>query len=422
MVAYFYPPDNFSGAIRAGRFVKYLRKLGHPVTVLAAAAENLGPVGEDVHRVRGEFAFEPRRDSAAFLERAIHKILLPSDWGYTWAWRAAVYAARFMRREPRPVVISTFPPLACHWVGLLLKKRYGAPWIADFRDPYWGSPLRNRRRAVLFDRRMQRAIFRNADVAVATTDVMLDLWRPEYPQWCEKMHLIWNGYDPEEALGPAPLPPRPHRVIAHVGAIYSKRHPNQLLASLARLTGRGLLDPASVKVRLVGSISEDGSVDRELLDRMKSSGLLELTPELPRAAAQQVMATSDYLLLLDMMLDVPSINVPSINVPAKLYEYIRVGRPILLCTTSNSPSERVLALSGVSYRLIQTDDTEAETDRKVLDFLSLPTEPRPLAPAFTGTFEAMSQAVYLSGLVEAAARSHAAGSPPGEATRPAAAR
>jgi hypothetical protein len=212
------------------------------------------------------------------------------------------------------------------------------------------------------------------------------------------MHLIWNGYDPEEGLRPAPLAQRPHKVIAHVGAIYSKRHPGPLLSSVSRLTERGLLDPASLKIRLVGSLSEYGVVDREVLGRMTASGLVELTPELPRAASQQVMATSDYLLLLDMLLDVPSVYVP-----AKVYEYVQVGRPILLCTTRNSPSERVLAMSGVPFRCLYTDDSGDETDRKLLEFLSLPPDPSPLRAEFAATFSAMPQAVYLSSLIEAAA-------------------
>jgi hypothetical protein len=98
------------------------------------------------------------------------------------------------------------------------------------------------------------------------------------------------------------------------------------------------------------------------------------------------------------------LDVPSVYVPAKVYEYVQVGRPILLCTTRHSPSERVLSLSGVPYRCVFTDDSAAETDRKVLEFLSLASDPAELRAEFAATFAAMPQAIELSGLIEATAR------------------
>jgi hypothetical protein len=171
-----------------------------------------------------------------------------------------------------------------------------------------------------------------------------------------------------------------------------------LLESITRLAGRGLLDPGCLKVRLVGQLAHNELPGREALDGMVRSGLVEIVPELPRAASQLEMATSDYLLLLDMLLDEPSVYVP-----AKVYEYLQVGRPILLVTTRNSVTERVLARSGVPYRCLFVDESQAEIDRTLLEFLSLDTKPVAVSQEFSSVFSALPQAIHLSSLIEAVA-------------------
>ena len=52
LVAYFYPPCPDTGAHRAAAMTKYLRRLGHRVTVLTTSAYGSAPGEEDVVRTR----------------------------------------------------------------------------------------------------------------------------------------------------------------------------------------------------------------------------------------------------------------------------------------------------------------------------------------------------------------------------------
>lgn len=399
LVAYLYPPHNYSGAIRAYRFVKYLERLGHPATVLAAGTSSRPAVEGGVHRVRGELEHYPQRDISACLERIARRVLFPYDAGSIWGARAIGYSRRLMGARPRPVVLSTSPPVTAHWVGLWLKKRYGARWIADFRDPFMDSAGRTKWVAARTDPLIERAIFRAADAIVANTDVAAEKWRRRYPELGRKIHVIWNGFDPEEPLGPSPLPPRDYRIISHVGEIYSTRHPGHLLASLDRLLRRNAAPADRLRVRLVGTLERSSFPDPGLLDRLAAAGFVEYTPrQVPRREAQEVMAGSDYLLLLDLLR-----GNTGLHVPAKLFEYVRIGRPILAITTRNSAAERVLGWSGVPFVCIYGDDGDSEVDRKVLEFLRLPGDPVPCSEYFTNTFGAVPQAAYLSRLIEGAA-------------------
>jgi hypothetical protein len=85
----------------------------------------------------------------------------------------------------------------------------------------------------------------------------------------------------------------------------------------------------------------------------------------------------------------------ALQVPAKLFDYIRVGRPVLAFTPPASPSERILRQSGIAQISIHPADDAAATDGKVLAFLDLPATPQRPAPWFDETFSAPWQVAQL---------------------------
>jgi glycosyltransferase involved in cell wall biosynthesis len=394
LISYYYPPDTQSGAARPHRFAKYLRRLGHPVTILAAGPETDPVTDGDVHRLRGGGIRYPRQDTAAFIERCFRQTLFVHDPGGTWAWRVADYAARWIRNAAeQPVVISTAPPATCHAAGYLLKKRHGVRWIADFRDPMTGNPFRPGRMASFFDRPLERRFFEAADVIIANTDAVEKMWVQRRPDLKHKFHVIWNGFDPEEPLASQPLPPRPQRVLAHIGVIYGDRDPNLLLRSFARLVQSGRVNPASVRLELTGSI-DFNLLDAEATQALKERGSFESRESVPRAEAQRLMATADYLLLLDVISDKAGLQVP-----AKIFEYVRIGRPVIACTTSGSPVDRILAQSGLSYTALYPDLPPEQTDERLLRALESNSDPRPPSAWFCENFDARGQAETLSRMI-----------------------
>jgi hypothetical protein len=294
------------------------------------------------------------------------------------------------------VLLSTSPPLTTHLAALWLKLRYGWKWIADFRDPLVGNPFRKQRWVVCSDRILERLFFRYADALIANTDPVAELWRARYPQWLGKVHVLWNGFDPEDETGPRPLPTRTYRVLAHVGSMYGDRHPNLVLGSVARLIQQGRLAPERLRIQLIGPVSPQAQPHPRLAETLRASGCLEINAKLvPRAEAGRIIGEADQLLLLDVL------NAKAgLQVPGKLFEYIRIGRPILASTTENSPVERILKASGVPYACIYENLPEAESDRRVLAFLQLPVQPVHPSAWFHETFAAEGQARKLSALVK----------------------
>jgi hypothetical protein len=271
-----------------------------------------------------------------------------------------------------------------HVVALRLNRRFGIPWVADFRDPMRGSSARLSHAFPYLDRVLEPMIFRHAGAVIANTDAVAESWMRRYPEWANKITAIWNGFDPDEAIGPAPIPPRPYRVLGHFGEIAAFRHPGALLASVARLIDAGRLDPAALRIRLFGETESPG--DPGTYAALLERGVVEESP-LPRfSEAAAIMAEADSLLVIDF-----TTGAPGLQVPSKLYTYIRIGRPVLAITSRNSPVERILARSGIPHACIYPGSPAEEIDRRVLDFVRLPSDPVRASDWFWENFDCTRQ-------------------------------
>lgn len=372
---------------RAARLAKYLPRCGVDISVIASSH-----AGTDGTRRDTVYVPAPDLHAAAGWEsmaRFVQRIV-PYNERLEWAPHALHAACRIAEREPIAAVISTSPPLATHIAALFLKARYQLRWIADFRDPLYGNPGRARRWASAYDLSLERAIFHSADALVAVTDAVRDEWRARYPRWRDKMHLIWNGFDPEEAVGPLPIPPRPERVLAHIGVLYRQRHPYALMEALDRLMCKGRLNPANFNLCFLGPIQErERFEDHPATASLIRRGCLDIRGELaPRAQANQEMATADFLLLID----ITNLGGSSYTVPAKIYDYILMGRPILALTGRHSPVERILCGCGVPHVCLYHNDCGSAAEEKLLRFVNLPSEPVTPSSWFLESFDGGRQA------------------------------
>ena len=100
------------------------------------------------------------------------------------------------------------------------------------------------------------------------------------------------------------------------------------------------------------------------------------------------------LLLLDI-----NQSGAGLQVPAKLFEYIRIGRPVLAFTAAGSPVARILARAGTPHMVIDPAEPSAAMDRQVAAFLRLSAEPVRASDWFWSEFDAARQAETLSGML-----------------------
>ncbi len=399
MFAYHFPPENAIGGVRPFRFYKYLSRNGlkcHVITV-APGADTIVSSAESMP---DPFESGPRGSVGWQFERALRRLVLPGVAGTRWAWAASSAARAFLVANPSAcaVIYSTYPPFGPHLAAWRLARLTKLPWVADFRDPMGDNPgdalmTPTSRRVAKW---LERQCVRHAQVVIANTDGAAERLRRLYPSWQGKIHLIWNGFDPEARVRPLPLSDGNRKIISHVGELYEGRDATPLLESIGRLIDSGRLSPEAIRVRLVGPV-RDGSVPGpEFLEKAARLGWLELiAAQVPQSEAQSISASSGATLLIQPL--------STLQVPGKLFEYVQIGRPVLAYVPPDSPSERILQRSGIPYRCVYAGSAPSMMDQRITEFFEMPWKDSVPAPWFEEQFNVERQTAALRRLLESAA-------------------
>ncbi len=397
LIAYHFPPENAAGAARPFRFYRYLPELGIERRVFTAAAPGPNPLPdvEHVPDALGQFwegrGEKPEGAWTARAELFFRRFIVPAGVGFTWSRDVAAACERLAAQHPqdRLTIFATFPPVGCHLAALRLRRK-GIRIVADYRDPFSLSPDKMETGnpwVKWLDRRTMKA----ADLVIANSDAAAAAFREAFPAQAQKVHAIWNGFDPQESVEALPIPSRAAPVLAHVGAIYGGRSPDAILESVGRMHAAGFAGAPSVS--LVGPLGYGASIDATLIERGRSGGWLEFVPErIPQADARRLAAEADLLLLLQPQ--------SSVQVPAKLFEYIRIGRPILAYAPKGSAIEWLLERSGIPFQCVYPEDAPADVDAKIRALLAAGRGPHPASVWFLESFDARRQTAHLAGLID----------------------
>jgi glycosyltransferase involved in cell wall biosynthesis len=204
--------------------------------------------------------------------------------------------------------------------------------------------------------RVEEQAVKNASSLVFCTGAARRIVHDRYPDLDEnRTHVISNGYH-ERAFRDAELLPRPvliagRRVLLHSGTVYpgADRDPTALFSALKILSERGLVSPANLEVRLRDPSNEE--YFRKLAAELGVLPLISILSSLPYREALAEMLAADGLLLLQGHTSNPAI-------PAKLYEYLRAGRPILALVHPDGETAAILRSVGIQTTVPLTDVDE----------------------------------------------------------------
>jgi glycosyltransferase involved in cell wall biosynthesis len=350
LVGFHFPPlTGSSGIQRTLRFAQHLPTLGWEALVLTAhpwAYERTSPdLNADVPVgtvVRRAFALDVARH-LAIKGRYVDAMARPDRW-VSWRFDGVRQGMQMIREFSPQVIWSTYPIATAHLIGAELQRRSGLPWIADFRDPMaqdgYPPDLKTWKSYKLIE---EHALARAA-LSVFTTPSAADQYRHCYPTAAARIRLLENGFDEESFahidLSETDGPLAPGAVtLLHSGVVYpSERDPTQLMAALRRLHDAGTIRPGRFRVRFRAPVA-DALVAR-LAAENGVSEYVEILPAVPYKTALSEMLRADGLLVMQA-------SNCNAQIPAKLYEYMRAGRPLLCLCDPAGDTAHVLREAGV---------------------------------------------------------------------------
>lgn len=358
MIAYHFPPlAGSSGIQRTLRFVQHLPSLGWQPLVLTAHPRAYERTSDDLLTevpastiVRRAFALDTARH-LQLAGRYLSAMARPDRW-VSWKFGAVREGLSLIEQFKPDVIWSTYPIATAHLIASALHRKTNIPWIADFRDPmaqegYPADPV-----TWQCYRDIEADAAAHARLCVFTSPGAAQIYQQRYPNAACRTVVLENGYDEESFLHlatPTPLATQGPSLLAavtrpllmlHSGIVYpSERDPTQLFKALGQLKDEGKLSPADLRIRF------RASAHNEMLTRLaRANGALdfiELSPAIPYRDALAEMMEVDALLVMQA-------SNCNAQIPAKIYEYLRAGKPILGLTDPQGDTAGVLRAAGLN--------------------------------------------------------------------------
>ena len=368
VITHLFPPLD-CGVGRQIKFVKYLPTYGWTPIVLAAKKSYIRPIYDQSRikeipqsaKIYRTFSLEIvpfQQWMPNILEKLLGinpKWFQPVDPFIGWMPFALRAALKIVKEEKVDLLFSTSLPSTCHLVALILKKKLGLPWVADFRDPWTQNPYATYPTPILkIEEKLERAVIEYADKIVAVTDSITKGFVNKYPkQPKEKFCTIPHGFDPDDFKR---IKVEENKFnLVYVGSIYGERKDvtEVFLDAVNELLNEKPYLEKELRINFVGNV-------RLVQDSVRSRNLekvVRVVPHVPHAEAIKYMVAARGLLLITGVKHKTSAHAKKVldEMSGKIMEYIATRKPILALAEENSSAAKFVKSTGTGIAIDPTD-------------------------------------------------------------------
>lgn len=365
IITYYWPPAGGIGVLRCLKLAKYLRSFGwEPIIYTTKDADypyfdenNEKDIPEGIQVLKqpimepfGLFKKLTGRKKGTPLNNIVHvrdkqtiidklgiwvrgNFFIP-DARCLWIKPSVKYLKEYLKENPVDAILTDGPPHTNTAIGLHVAKETGIPWLADFQDPWtqvdYYKLFKVSSWAHKKHSKLEQEVFKTANKITIASPT----WGKELEEIGAKDVSVWYyGYDEDDFS--SLLPKQDEKFsICHAGLLGFDRNPENLLIALAELCEEvdGFKDKLSLKMI--------GQLDFEVLNKIETLGLNNNLNSLGTVSRARVLEEISNAWVL--LLPINKADNAKGRIPGKLYEYLRVQRPILCLGPNNGDVAKII--------------------------------------------------------------------------------
>jgi glycosyltransferase involved in cell wall biosynthesis len=370
-LAHRFPPANTSGCVRTRNVAKYLTRLGWDVTVVTPhpSVWRLVNSPQEIeitlkregirriltgHRWRclAPDVMNCQNQGIGRLTGGLCRIIarrLGADPGIGWI-KSAEQACTTLTAEDVDIIFVTGPPFAPFTLAKRLADKLGRPYVLDYRDPWTGAPhgIRSSYLAPLQEEARLLADCAAVTIVSPSWGLALDRRYGIGP----KVHVLTNGYDPEE-LGDIRPHDFGHAAIVYTGNFYPpKRVITPIMAALKRLK-ETIAGEHNWLFHFYGGQTNHVHTESE---RFGVRDRIVLHGQVPRAEALAAVRGAKVAVVITTIAEEATIADKGI-IPAKVFEALGLRTPTLLIAPPNGDIAMLVETTGLAQSF-RGNDTE----------------------------------------------------------------
>ncbi len=346
-IDYFFPPL-MGGWFGGHRLIRFLPELGwQPVVLSAAETVSYGkdysllkdiPANIEVHHVGHR---ELPKEWLYVLRRLKMNFQFPDGYE-SWYSPALREARSVLQKEKVNLIYSDSAPYSAHFVAMELKKEFSIPWVAEFGDLLTGNDFLNRflddtlvppLRQILKRRirKKERQIVESADKVIVIHPYHKQQLSQLYSAQKDKIEVVTDGYHESDFTEIKPYRLYPDKLtIVFLGSFYPEfREPIMTFLNAVNEVDR------QAEVVFIGR----GSIALQDINMPHLTKVMHLVREKALAFA----AGGDFLFV---------VMPPYAEwIPSKIYEYLRLGKPILALVPEDGDAARLVREAEAGFIL-----------------------------------------------------------------------
>ena len=361
LITPYFPPHNAIGAVRTGKFAKYLIEHGNEVRVISAEIndiENDLPLEIDDNLIKRPKVFSldslagrikakdktqrrykqeklrGNRFGEFFKKLYIDFICFP-DRFYGWIPSGYIAGKKIVKEFRPDLIYASAQPYSALVLATVLARQEKIPLVCEFRDlwtqnHYLGSPSWKRS----LEWKLEKYVCRNSELLVT---VSIDLAEKLSRAHNVNTLTIMNGYDQNDLIRGSYKKKKKLR-INYCGMIYpGKRDPSLLFKAISALGA----EKHSVEVNFYGK--KQGHI-LELAKQYGVNEQVNVCGEISFIESMRIQSQSDILLLL--LWEKPEERGV---LTGKLFEYIGNRKPILLIGGTEGEAAEIIEENNFGY-------------------------------------------------------------------------